>query len=208
MQPALVYACLAMAMLMRSSEIERGARGRAHALRLREAAQVHLHDSWNAQRVDLGLAEAAMVLALFETSAHPDYDEASADIALIWLDRIIEVLQLTNLDAHDPNTLDHSTGVPIVAHPRPPPKQCECTTSPADGSTTWSFQPAWDPSWSPAEVKAEEKRRLCWSALILVANHTVARTAKQGEQLNLFLANSSNVCNSFLWPCRPLAHLY
>ncbi|KAI0249633.1 hypothetical protein BJV78DRAFT_1155707 [Lactifluus subvellereus] len=192
MQPALVYACLAMAMLMRSSEIERGASGRAHALRFRDAAQVHLHESWNAQRVDLGLAEAAMVLALFETSAHPEHDGASADTALIWLDRIIEVLQLTTLDARDPDTLDHSTGVPIVAPPRPPPKQCECTTSPADGSTTWSFQPAWDPSWSPEEAKAEETRRLCWSALILVADHTVARAAEQREPLNLFLANSSN----------------
>src|SRR5580692_6424331 len=71
MQPALVYAFLAMAMLVRSSEIELGASGRAHALRLRDSAQAHLRESWSLQWVDLGLAEAAMVLALFETSAHP-----------------------------------------------------------------------------------------------------------------------------------------
>ena len=35
MQPALVYAYLAMARFMRSSEIELGARGRVQALRLR-----------------------------------------------------------------------------------------------------------------------------------------------------------------------------
>jgi hypothetical protein len=192
-----------MAMLLKSSEIELGASGRAHALRLRDTAQAHLRQSWSVQQIDLGLAEAAMVLALFETSAHPEHDDANADTALLWLDKIIQVLRLTDLDARDPDTLDHSTGVPTVAHPQPLPKQCECTTSPAEGSTTWSFQPAWDPSWDEAEVKAEETRRLCWSALILVANHTVVRASKHREPLNLFLVNSSNVCNSFLCRLRP-----
>jgi hypothetical protein len=200
MQPALVYACLALAMLIRSSEIELGASGRAHALRLRDAAQSHLHESWNLQWVDLGLAEAAMVLAVFETSSHPQHDDASVEAALILLDKIIEALQLTALDARDPDTLDHSTGVPTVAHPRPPPKQCECTTSPAAGSATWSFPLAWDPLWTEAEVKSEETRRLCWSALILVANHTVARAAEQRERLDLFLVNPLNVCH------RPVTH--
>ncbi|KAI0291612.1 hypothetical protein B0F90DRAFT_1671449, partial [Multifurca ochricompacta] len=192
MQPALVYACLAMAMLMRSSEIEHGAGGRALALRLRDAAQAHLQESWNIQWIDLGLAEAAMVLALFETSSHPQHDDASADAALLLLDKIIEALQLTSLDARDPDTLDHSTGVPTVAHTHLPPKQCECTPSHAHGTTTWLYQPAWDPMWTTTEAKAEETRRLCWSALILVANHTVARAAEQREPLNLFLIDSSN----------------
>jgi hypothetical protein len=194
MQPALVYSCLALAMLLRSSEIELGANGRAHALRLRDAAQSHLHESWNLQWIDLGLAEAAMVLALFETSAHPQHDDTRVEAALILLDKIIEALRLTDIDARDPDTLDHSTGVPTIANPRPPPKQCECTTSRDDGSATWSF-PAWDPSGTEAEVKAEETRRLCWSALILVANHTVARAAEQREPLDLFLVNPSNVCH-------------
>lgn len=204
MQPALVYGCLAMAKLTRSSEIELGASGRAHALGLRSAAQAHLRESWNVQWVDLGLAEAAMVLALFETSAHPQHDDASVEAALILLDKIIEALQLTTLDARDPDTLDHSTGVPTVSNPRSPPKQCECAdtaSSPADGPNTWSFQPTWDPLWTEAEVKSEETRRLCWSALILVSNHTAARAAEQREPLNLFLVDPSNVC----YPFFPLA---
>ncbi|KAI9508507.1 hypothetical protein F5148DRAFT_890384 [Russula earlei] len=192
MQPALVYACLAMAMLVRSSEIERGASGRAHALRLRDAARAHLHESWNLQWVDLGLAEAAMVLALFETSAHPQYDDASVEAALILLDKIIAALQLTALDARDPDALDHSTGVPTVMNPRPLPKQCDCDTLPPDSSTTWSLQLAWDSSWTEAEVKSEETRRLCWSALILVANHTAERAAEQRQPLDLFLVDPSN----------------
>lgn len=137
-----------------------------------------------------------MVLALFETSAHPQHDDASVEAALILLDKIIEALRLTRLDESDPDTLDHSTGAPTVANPHPPPKQCDCaaTAAPGDGSNTWSFQLAWDPLWTEADVKSEETRRLCWSALILVANHTAERAAEQRESLNLFLADPSNVC--------------
>jgi len=198
MQPALIYACLALAMLVRSSEIELGENGRAQALRLRDTAQTHLNQSWNSHRVDLGLAEAAMVLALFETSAHPQHDDARVGAALIWLDKIIEALQLTLIDARDPDTLDHSMGVPTVADPHPPPKQCECTTSTGEGSAAWSPPLAWDPLWTEAEVKSEETRRLCWSALILVANHTVARAAEQRAPLDLFLVNPSNVCHGLV----------
>ena len=193
MQPALVYAYLAMARFVRSSEIELGARGRVQALRLRDVAQAHLQESWRMQWIDLGLAEAAMVLALFETSAHPQHDDANADTALLLLDKIIETLQLTGLDARDHDTLDHSTGVPTVAEGHIPLKRCECTSAPADGTSSWAFQPAWDPLWSAEEVRAEETRRLCWSALVLVANHTVARVAEQRKPLGLFLADSSHV---------------
>ncbi|KAH9020844.1 hypothetical protein EDB85DRAFT_1895962 [Lactarius pseudohatsudake] len=191
MQPALVYAYLAMAKFVRSSEIELGVCGRLQALKLRDVAKTHLQESWNKQWIDLGLAEAAMVLALFETSAHPQHNDASADAALLLLDEIIQTLQLTVLDARDHDTLDHSTGVPTVAHGHTL-KRCECTAAPADNTSSWSFQPAWDPLWSADEVRAEETRRLCWSALVLVANHTVARAAEQREPLCLFLIESSN----------------
>lgn len=134
-----------------------------------------------------------MVLALFETSAHPQHDDTNADNALALLDKIIETLQLTGLDARDHDTLDHSSGVPTVAQGHPPLKRCECSAAPADGTSSWSFQPAWDPLWSAEEIRAEESRRLCWSALVLVANHTVARAAKQREPLCLFMIDSSNV---------------
>ncbi|KAF8267650.1 hypothetical protein EI94DRAFT_1700825 [Lactarius quietus] len=192
MQPALVYAYLAMARFVRSSEIELGARGRAQALRLRDMAQVHLQESWNMHWIDLGLAEAAMVLALFETSAHPQHDDTQADAALVLLDKIIETLNLTGLDARDHDTLDHSSGVPTVAQGVTPLKRCECPSAGAESTSSWAFQPAWDPLWSAEEIRAEETRRLCWSALVLVANHTVARAAEQRDPLPLFLVESSN----------------
>jgi len=59
-----------MSMLIRSSEIERGASGRALALRVRDAAQAHLHESWGLRWIDLGLAEAAVVPSLRYQHTH------------------------------------------------------------------------------------------------------------------------------------------
>ena len=60
-QPSLVLAGLALATLVRSSELELGVAGRHRAIRLRDAAQSALEASSASQWIDLGLAEAAMV---------------------------------------------------------------------------------------------------------------------------------------------------
>ncbi|KAI0319115.1 hypothetical protein OF83DRAFT_1170514 [Amylostereum chailletii] len=195
MQPSLVLGALALATLLKSSELEMGAAGRGRALQLRDAAHGSLKASWNSQWIDLGLAEAAMMLAMFETSAHPQYTPARADAALGTLDKIIQTLQLTSLDINDPHALDFSNGVPTIA--RAPgftlPKKCDCVhyTDPSQ-SGSMSYLPVWDQSWSTAECRNEETRRLCWSALMLVANHTVACAAVQRAPMNLFLGDSSN----------------
>lgn len=59
--PALVLAGLALATLIRSSELELGAIGRERALQFRDAAQAAADSSCAEQTLDLGLAEAAMV---------------------------------------------------------------------------------------------------------------------------------------------------
>jgi hypothetical protein len=64
MQPALVYAGLALATLMKSSELELGAAGRTRAVWLRDAAQTNLEQSLANQWIDLPLAEAALVRRL------------------------------------------------------------------------------------------------------------------------------------------------
>lgn len=60
-QPSLVLSALALATLMKSSEIGFGEPGRKRALYLRNTAQASLEAAWNAHRVDTTLAEAAMV---------------------------------------------------------------------------------------------------------------------------------------------------
>ena len=61
MQPSIIYAGLALATLMKSSQLELGITGRNRALWLRDAAQSNLEQSLNGQWIDLSLAEAAMV---------------------------------------------------------------------------------------------------------------------------------------------------
>lgn len=61
MQPALIMAALAMATLMKSSEIELGSEGRHRAVRYRDSAQTLLESACNQQLVDYTLAEAALV---------------------------------------------------------------------------------------------------------------------------------------------------
>jgi hypothetical protein len=61
MQPSLVLAALAITTLLRSSELEMGAKGRKKALRLREEAQGALEASLNAGWVNESLVQAAWV---------------------------------------------------------------------------------------------------------------------------------------------------
>lgn len=66
MHPSLVLSALAMANLMQSSDLERGAPGRMRALELRDKAQAMLDATCSAarldpSRLDFTLAEAALV---------------------------------------------------------------------------------------------------------------------------------------------------
>jgi hypothetical protein len=61
LQPSLLYATLALATLVRSSELELATQGRTRALWLRNVAQSTLESSWNSSWVDDKLAQAALV---------------------------------------------------------------------------------------------------------------------------------------------------
>jgi hypothetical protein len=64
LQPSLIYAGLALATLMKSSELELCGGGRSRALWLRDAAQSNMEQALGAQWIDLQLAEAALVRCL------------------------------------------------------------------------------------------------------------------------------------------------
>jgi hypothetical protein len=144
-------------------------------------------------------------LALFEASAHPKHTPQRAASALMYLDSIIRTLALASLDADNPETsVFPPKAVPAV--PREATsngsRHCSCETSPmtaignAPGQTPSSSlgcAPGWDPNWSAAEIRREESRRLCWSALTLVAAHTADCAAVRGKPLDLYLIKPSNV---------------
>ncbi|KAF9230511.1 hypothetical protein BU15DRAFT_83535 [Melanogaster broomeanus] len=60
MQPSLVFAGLALATLMKSSETELGTAGRNRAAWFRDQTQASLETSWNSQWVDITLVKAAL----------------------------------------------------------------------------------------------------------------------------------------------------
>ncbi|KAI0929798.1 hypothetical protein AcV5_006666 [Taiwanofungus camphoratus] len=202
MQPALIMSALAMAALMKSSEIELGSEGRARALRLRDTAQTMLEAACSSQSIDYTLAEAALILALFESCCHPQYNAERASCSLQFLDRIIQVLSLCSVDIHDPDATVFTTrAVPVVYLPNNyrPPKKCSCNTLlhrpsivPFDDHAWACFTPPWDPNWSDTEVRKEECRRLCWSALALIASYTFQCSVFHQEPLAFALSEPSN----------------
>ena len=61
-------------------------------------------------------------------------------------------------------------------------------------SPTWATSITWDASWTEADVRAEETRRLCWSALSLAVEHTAHCAAFRRDPLDLFITRPENVC--------------
>ncbi|KAF8828455.1 hypothetical protein HHX47_DHR3000283 [Lentinula edodes] len=123
-RPPLILSILAMATLMKSSQAEFGVKGRERALMYRESARAALESSWNSGWLDPMLAEAALILTLFETSVHPQYNPDRISESLLLLDDIIRHLGLTGIDASDPD-MPHIHLIPShhgrILHPGTPP---------------------------------------------------------------------------------------
>lgn len=143
------------------------------------------------------------MLALFESSAHPQYSPGRAASSLSYLDNIIRRLQLTIIDRNDPDvSLFKPHYVPSVktrspSGPKGHTQKCSCIPNanlpPDHFSSSWSYAPPWDPSWSASEVYKEECRRLCWSALTLIAGHTSQSAAFDKEPSQFYLTDPGNV---------------
>ncbi|TFK59921.1 hypothetical protein BDN72DRAFT_780075, partial [Pluteus cervinus] len=198
-QPALIYAGLALATLMRSSECEYGFDGRKGALELRSHAQSALETAFNTSaRVDATLAEAALILALFELSPHPEHDHDKITAAIVFLDTIIRQTQLTNIDAADPEVCHFIPNrVPEVADGAYRDNlTCSCIPSnppeAPSGNSCWYYTLPWDTAWSPRQIEAEESRRLCWNALSLVSRYVVQCAAFNAVPQQLWLTDPSN----------------
>ncbi|EGO00473.1 hypothetical protein SERLA73DRAFT_181083 [Serpula lacrymans var. lacrymans S7.3] len=214
MQPSLVLSGLALSTLMKSSEMELGATGRSRALWLRDAAQSSLESSWTSGWIDMTLAKAALILALFESSSHPQHSPARARSSLVLLDNIIRALSLTFVDANEPDVSTFTPNTVPVANQRSSldpiskegarasqmnTRKCSCIPLPPDSSlpsdhfsSSWSYTPPWDPAWSPDEMHREACRRLCWSALNLVSSYTSHSLAFRKEPTEFFLTDPAN----------------
>ncbi|KIP08090.1 hypothetical protein PHLGIDRAFT_29730 [Phlebiopsis gigantea 11061_1 CR5-6] len=101
LQPSLIFAALAAANFIRSSEQENGEAGRSWALTLLEQAQASLEGSINARWIDEGLVEASWLIAFFEISPHPLHNSHRVRGALSMLDSLIRGLAMAGLDQND-----------------------------------------------------------------------------------------------------------
>ncbi|KAJ7694383.1 hypothetical protein B0H17DRAFT_1057522 [Mycena rosella] len=201
-QPAFILAGLAMAELMRSSNSERGANGRSRAAWLRDNAQTALqiamsggNDDW----IDASLAEAALILVLYESSAHPQHHPDRVADALRLLDQILQTISVSTLDIMDRDVARFGNGsVPLVTVPYRPQlyeRRCTCMppgSPPPDTTHSWTTPLRWDPGWTPTEVRNEECRRLSWSALSLATSYLIQCVAFDREMPVLELSNPAN----------------
>ncbi|KAJ7596839.1 hypothetical protein C8J56DRAFT_918462 [Mycena floridula] len=208
-QPSFILAGLAMSILMRSSELENGEEGRNRAIWLRDAAADQMERSWNVEWIDAPLAEAALIIALFESSAHPLYTPDRAASSLKTLDDIIRRLSLTSLDVNDVDVPTFPLlGVPVVKIPFDDLPERKCCCEPQDSirshdpSRSWTYVLPWDEKWSRLEIRDEECRRVCWTSLGLIANYTVQCAAFDRAPPDLFLTDPSNY--TLLFPAEAL----
>ncbi|KAF8919453.1 hypothetical protein CPB85DRAFT_1276709 [Mucidula mucida] len=212
-QPSFVLAGMAMSTLMRSGgnmpapgksisdQVER-------AMYLRTLAEHALDAAYESHWVDATLAEAALILTLFETSLHPEHDPRRIEQALLRLDNIIRLLTLTTLDEGDRDvTRFSSRSVPCVPPPMSnsshppiigPQSSCVCTPpDPArlpDPSKTYVYPLPWDTNWTLNEMRDEECRRLCWSALGLAAQYSIQCAVEERDTSmpRLFICDPGN----------------
>lgn len=130
LQPGLLLSALAMAVFFKSSEAEGGAWSRERATRLKAEAEAAVESSLAVGWVDVGLAQAAWLLAMYEVNPHPYHSLQKTRSALARLDNIIRLLKCTSVDADSPVVTRFDARATVVS-----PRQI---TTPAVTHTTAS----------------------------------------------------------------------
>lgn len=149
------------------------------------------------------LTHGGQILALFESSAHPHHTDNRATGALMKLDEIIMKISLTTIDQSDRDVcLFSPNNVPMVlvdsgSDVYSEDRRCTCfPTDAIDPPTPFgvrSYILPWDSTWSSDEIRDEEIRRLCWSALSLVSEYIAQCEAFNEEPPRFWLSNPVNV---------------
>ncbi|KAI0823181.1 hypothetical protein BC628DRAFT_1385050 [Trametes gibbosa] len=103
-QPGLILAMLAVGIFVQSSDLRLGSSGRTRALKFIDQAHAAIQASLSTHWVDIGLVQAAWILAFFEMQAHPQQSWERNRSAFLLLDSLIRLFSLTTLDADLPNS--------------------------------------------------------------------------------------------------------
>lgn len=130
------------------------------------------------------------------------------------LDHIIRTLGLAFMDSNEldvstftPNTVPVARRRTFGSTPKdnirssPIAYKCSCVSFSSNSSVMsdhclpfWTFTPPYNNSlWTSEEADKEDRRRLCWSALSLVASYTSRCLTFRKEPAELFMTDPSNV---------------
>ncbi|TFK82181.1 hypothetical protein K466DRAFT_666667 [Polyporus arcularius HHB13444] len=115
LQPSLLLSALALGAFVQSSHAENGPRGREKALKLLELAHGALDGALATGWVDIGLAQAALLIVYFEMQSHPLQSVARSRSAILLLDSLMRLFSLATVDegikprGHSPFTRARST---------------------------------------------------------------------------------------------------
>ncbi|KAG8878923.1 hypothetical protein FRB97_002112, partial [Tulasnella sp. 331] len=128
-QPALVLSILAYSKFIQSNRdvassehVVVGEREQAwkQSVILRELAQASFEASYNAGWIDLPLAQAAWILALYEMSPHRHCSSHRSQSSIMLLDNVIRALRLTSIDIMDPRAPTFAANtLPALGRPLP-----------------------------------------------------------------------------------------
>ncbi|RPD63893.1 hypothetical protein L227DRAFT_572339 [Lentinus tigrinus ALCF2SS1-6] len=98
LQPSLLLSALALGAFVQSSEVDNGARGRQKALTLLEMAHGALEGALATGWVDIGLAQAALLIVFFEMQSHPLQSIHRSHSAILLLDSLMRLFSLSTVD--------------------------------------------------------------------------------------------------------------
>ncbi|KAF7782921.1 transcriptional regulator family: Fungal Specific TF [Agaricus bisporus var. burnettii] len=199
-QPAFIFAGLALAQLLRSSRAEQGLMGMEKAVRLRDQANEAIDQALHAGQLHADLAKARFLLAVFETSAYTDYSDSRATAALHALDEMIRALTLTTIDVHDKAASSYTSGaVPTVFLEDGPSiagRTCMCIPEEVNDASknyaTRNCSLPWSLNWTSNQIHEEEIRRLCWASLSLICDYTVQCAALGRDVSTFYLTDPGN----------------
>ncbi|TFK94583.1 hypothetical protein K466DRAFT_535614 [Polyporus arcularius HHB13444] len=98
LQPSLLLSALALGAFAQGSEVENGAQGRQKALKLLEMAHGALEGALATGWVDIGLAQAALLIVYFEMQSHPAQSIERSRSAILLLDSLTRMFSLATVD--------------------------------------------------------------------------------------------------------------
>ncbi len=208
-QPGLVLALLACNTLFRTGEDGPTHPGRQLACGYADAARAMIQQSVIANKTDPSLAQAALVLSIFETCPHPLHSLERSAAALKQMDAIMQMFCLFAIDVTDervsiylPNqvpklSIDSATGDSMPDGILSPEIE-KTVLAPEDQSSRhqaamWSPVPKWPAHWTESDMRKDESRRVAWTASSVVAAFSAWSLAMGTPPLDLYSAQPENV---------------